>query len=290
MDEAAVRRLGAALAEALQAIHSCGLVHRDLKPANIVMAADGPRVLDFGIARAVEDSRLTVTGTSVGTPGFLAPEQAEGRAVDGAADVFALGAVLAAASGGTPFGQGTPVMLMYRSVHQEPDLTAVSPSLRPVVEACLAKDPARRPTTEQLLDAFGTGSAQAPVYTPTALSVPAVPSPPAYAPTVTAPVTPSAQQGPEEAEEFLAMDHRNAVVADAQGISLGVNGRPLDFPWPLVREVTRAETGRGWGLTVTVLLTNGAKHSCRVVTDDEDELDALIEDLDSVVARHCPTT
>ncbi|SFY51021.1 Serine/threonine-protein kinase AfsK [Streptomyces sp. F-1] len=124
MDEARLRALGAALAEALGAIHACGLVHRDLKPGNIIMAADGPRVLDFGIARAVENSRLTMTGTGMGTPGFLAPEQAEGLDVTGAADVFALGAVLVAAAGGKPFGDGTPMALMYRSVHHEADITA----------------------------------------------------------------------------------------------------------------------------------------------------------------------
>ncbi|MGA5470860.1 serine/threonine-protein kinase [Streptomyces arboris] len=116
MDEARLRQLGAALAEALAAIHGCGLVHRDLKPGNIIMAPDGPRVLDFGIARALESTRLTATGTAFGTPGFLAPEQAQGLEVGGAADVFALGAVLVAAAGGSAFGAGTPMGLMYRSV------------------------------------------------------------------------------------------------------------------------------------------------------------------------------
>ncbi|MFI0900641.1 serine/threonine-protein kinase [Streptomyces sp. NPDC020983] len=152
MGEARLRELGAALAEALQAVHRCGLVHRDLKPGNIVMAADGPRVLDFGIARAMDDARLTTTGTAFGTPGFLAPEQAEGHDVGPAADVFALGAVLVAAAGGSAFGGGTPVAQIYRSVHGDPDLSAVPDGLRALVAACLAKDPRWRPTTGELLD------------------------------------------------------------------------------------------------------------------------------------------
>ncbi|MFJ4216467.1 protein kinase, partial [Streptomyces hydrogenans] len=154
MDERRLRMLGAALAEALQAIHACGLIHRDLKPGNIIMADDGPRVLDFGIARALESTRLTSTGAAFGTPGFLAPEQAQGLEVGAAADVFALGAVLVAAAGGSAFGEGTPMALMYRSVHEEANLSAVPESLRPVVAACLAKQPARRPTPSRLLDLF----------------------------------------------------------------------------------------------------------------------------------------
>ncbi|WP_418961606.1 serine/threonine-protein kinase [Streptomyces tritici] len=187
-DEAGLRGLGAALAEALDAIHRCGLVHRDLKPGNIIMAPDGPRVLDFGIARALESTRLTATGVAFGTPGFLAPEQALGQEVGGAADVFALGAVLVAASGGSAFGGGTPMGLMYRSVHEAPDLTAVPDGLRPVLASCLAKDPAERPTPAQLLDLFVPDTA--PPQTPTVPAAPVVPAapavvtppPPAYAP------------------------------------------------------------------------------------------------------------
>ncbi|MET9951826.1 protein kinase [Streptomyces sp. NPDC006339] len=162
MDEPALRLLGAALSEALQAVHACGLVHRDLKPGNIIMADDGPRVLDFGIARALESTRLTSTGAAFGTPGFLAPEQAQGLPVGPAADVFALGAVLVAAAGGKAFGDGTPMGLMYRAVHEEPDLTHVPEGIRPVVAACLAKDPAQRPTPKGLLDLFVPGAAPRP--------------------------------------------------------------------------------------------------------------------------------
>ncbi|MFD7744753.1 protein kinase [Streptomyces sp. NPDC059698] len=186
MDETRLRGLGAALAEALAAIHGCGLVHRDLKPGNIIMASDGPRVLDFGIARALESTRLTATGTAFGTPGFLAPEQAQGQEVDGAADVFALGAVLVAAAGGSAFGAGTPMGMMYRSVYEPPDLAAVPEGLRPVVAACLAKAPEERPAPASLLDLFVPDAAPpspGPAHAPTV----AAPPPPAYTPSAYAP-------------------------------------------------------------------------------------------------------
>jgi serine/threonine protein kinase len=160
MEEDQLRSLGAAPAEALQAVHACGLVHRDLKPGNIIMADDGPRVLDFGIARAVESTRLTATGAAFGTPGYLAPEQAQGDEVGGAADVFALGAVLVAAAGGSAFGTGTPMGLMYRSVHEPADLSALPGELRSLVAACLSKDPAGRPTPEELLGSLGPDRAR----------------------------------------------------------------------------------------------------------------------------------
>ncbi|MFB7409932.1 serine/threonine-protein kinase [Streptomyces sp. NPDC056202] len=180
MDEARLRLLGAALAEALQAIHGCGLIHRDLKPGNIIMADDGPRVLDFGIARALEATRLTSTGAAFGTPGFLAPEQAQGLEVGGAADVFALGAVLVAAAGGQPFGEGTPMMLMYRAVHEPADLSALPEGIRPVVTACLAKDPAHRPTPRALLDLLAPMSTAKPA--PDAAAHPATEVSPATPP------------------------------------------------------------------------------------------------------------
>ncbi|MFC9284796.1 protein kinase [Streptomyces collinus] len=189
MDEPRLRALAAALAEALESIHSCGLVHRDLKPGNIVMADDGPRVLDFGIARAVESTRLTATGTAFGTPGFLAPEQALGHDVGGAADVFALGAVLVAAAGGSAWGEGTPMGLMYRSVHEPPDTSAVPAGLVDVVTACLAKDPAARPTPAELLDSLtGEPAALLRPHPPTLATTPPPPLPGTHRPP--APTTP----------------------------------------------------------------------------------------------------
>ncbi|MEU7725299.1 serine/threonine-protein kinase [Streptomyces sp. NPDC040724] len=155
MDEDGLRALAAALAEALGAIHACGLVHRDLKPSNIIMSGDGPRVVDFGIARALDETRLTQTSVVVGTAGFLAPEQISGGVIGPACDVFALGAVLVHAAGGRAFGEGSHLGLMYRAVHDAPDLSTVPGALRRLVEACLAKAPADRPEPAGLLEALG---------------------------------------------------------------------------------------------------------------------------------------
>jgi eukaryotic-like serine/threonine-protein kinase len=149
---ASVLELAAGLAEGLSAIHAAGVVHRDLKPANVLLAADGPRVIDFGISRAVEASALTHTGLVVGSPGFMSPEQAEGREVGPSSDIFSLGAVLAfAATGHGPFGTGSTPALVYRVVHSLPQLDQVPAEVRPLVERCLAKDPAGRPTARDLL-------------------------------------------------------------------------------------------------------------------------------------------
>ena len=149
---ASVLMLAAGLAEALSAIHGAGIVHRDLKPANVLLAADGPRLIDFGISRAAEASALTHTGLVVGSPGFMSPEQAEGRDVGPASDVFSLGAVLAfAATGQGPFGSGSTPALVYRVVHKPPDLDLVPDGIRPLVERCLAKDPGLRPSAAHLL-------------------------------------------------------------------------------------------------------------------------------------------
>ena len=143
------RVLGAGVAEALGAIHAAGLIHRDLKPSNILLAEDGPHVIDFGIARAIDASG--VTGRS-GTTGFMAPEALSGRPLTSACDVFALGMVLAYAVGIRPFGIGLPEAIAYRIVYEEPDLNGLDPQLREVVAACLAKEPSERPTPAQILE------------------------------------------------------------------------------------------------------------------------------------------
>ncbi|GGU83516.1 hypothetical protein GCM10010275_18440 [Streptomyces litmocidini] len=177
-DEDALYALCAALAEALTAIHACGVVHRDLKPGNVIMSDDGPRVLDFGIARALHDTRLTHTGTVIGTAGFLAPEQIEQGTVGPACDLFALGALLVHAAGGSAFGEGPAMSLLYRAVHAEPDLSAVPEALRAMVGSCLAKDPANRPTAPGLLAEL---RAHAPVPTPMPVPAPAPTPDPALA-------------------------------------------------------------------------------------------------------------
>ncbi|MGK5532741.1 outer membrane protein assembly factor BamB family protein [Streptomyces sp. URMC 129] len=145
--------LGAGLAEALEAIHQAGVVHRDLKPSNVLLAADGPRVIDFGVSVAGDASMLTQAGMTVGTPGFISPEQLTGKPVGTAADIFALGGVLAyAATGSGPFGGGSAHILNYRAVYEDPELEGLPPELRALVEPCLAKDPAQRPTLPALLD------------------------------------------------------------------------------------------------------------------------------------------
>jgi serine/threonine protein kinase len=151
-----VLALAAGLAEGLNAIHAAGVVHRDLKPANVLLAEDGPRVIDFGISRAVEASALTHTGLVVGSPGFMSPEQAEGRQVGPPSDIFSLGAVLAfAATGEGPFGTGSTPALVYRVVYSPPNLDHLPSEVRPLIERCLAKDPAQRPTAAQLLAEAG---------------------------------------------------------------------------------------------------------------------------------------
>ncbi|MGI5456937.1 serine/threonine-protein kinase [Streptomyces sp. CA-249302] len=143
-----VRALGAGLAEALAAVHELGLVHRDVKPSNVLLTLDGPLLIDFGIARATDGTAsLTSTGVSVGSPGYMSPEQILGKGATGAADVFSLGAVLAyAATGEPPFPGDSSAALLYKVVHEQPELGAMSGELREVVEGCLAKEPADRPT------------------------------------------------------------------------------------------------------------------------------------------------
>ncbi|MFF9498967.1 ABC transporter substrate-binding protein [Streptomyces sp. NPDC014656] len=224
--------LGAGLVEALEAIHGTGLIHRDLKPSNVLIAADGPRVIDFGISIIAESNVLTQAGMVIGTPGFMSPEQVAGSAVGPASDVFSLGAVLAfAATGAGPFGTGSAHSVNFRAVYGEPDLRLLPPGTE-FIGRCLEKDPARRPTVPQLLAEFagllgeggghtyGGGAADETAWLPQAVAaalrdaggaagpaaaagsgpapVPTPPPAPGPAPSAWTPPTPSSRAGTAE--------------------------------------------------------------------------------------------
>ncbi|OKJ70325.1 serine/threonine-protein kinase [Streptomyces sp. CB02460] len=145
--------LMAGMAEALQAIHAEGIVHRDLKPSNVLLASDGPRVIDFGIALAADGTSYTTTGHPIGTPAYMAPEQASGEGATAASDVFALAQTAAYAALGKPlYGDGPGVYVLYRIIHSEPDLTLLPEPLRPLFARCLAADPAERPAPAEIVE------------------------------------------------------------------------------------------------------------------------------------------
>ena len=156
MSVQSVLALAAGLAEGLSAIHAAGVVHCDLKPSNVLLSQDGPRVIDFGISRAVEVVSVTGAGLVIGSPGFMSPEQAMSKEIGPPSDIFSLGAVLTfAATGEGPFGHGSSPELAYRMVYSKPSLSELPVELRPLVERCLAKDPAERPTAAEVLAEAG---------------------------------------------------------------------------------------------------------------------------------------
>ena len=149
---ATVLALAAGLAEGLDAIHTAGVIHRDLKPSNVLLAPDGPRIIDFGIPSAGDATSLTGTGVMIGSPGFMSPEQAEGMPVRPASDIFSLAGVLIfAARGEGPFGSGDTAALLYRVVHGTPNLGPIPEKIRPLVERCLSRSAAVRPTAAEFL-------------------------------------------------------------------------------------------------------------------------------------------
>ncbi|MFE7597612.1 PQQ-binding-like beta-propeller repeat protein [Streptomyces sp. NPDC057494] len=161
----AVRWLAAGVAEALQSIHGAGLVHRDLKPSNVLVVEDGPRVIDFGIASGVSNTRLTMTNVAVGTPAYMSPEQArDSRSVTGASDVFSLGSMLVfAATGHAPYHGANPVETVFMLLREGPDLEGLPDELRPLIESCMQMDVTRRPSPADLQaqlapHLFGPGS------------------------------------------------------------------------------------------------------------------------------------
>ncbi|MEU8943299.1 MULTISPECIES: serine/threonine-protein kinase [Streptomyces] len=209
-----VLMLTAGIAEALQVIHGAGIVHRDLKPSNVLLASDGPRVIDFGIARAADATSLTASGVAIGTPSFMAPEQAAGGEISDATDVFALGQVAAYAALGAPaYGEGPSHGVLYRIVHEDPDLSGIPTELRTIVSRCLVKDPAGRASLTEILDLCRAAAGQTqlrrpedwlpaglvagiserpPVPNPVPTAPASAPAPPMSRPTTTLPAPQSA--------------------------------------------------------------------------------------------------
>ncbi|MER5554768.1 protein kinase [Streptomyces sp. NPDC002793] len=245
----AVLLLIAGMAEALHVIHGAGIVHRDLKPSNVLLAADGPRVIDFGIAYAADATSLTGSGVTIGTPSFMAPEQAAGHRVTPATDIFALGQVAAYAATGTPaFGEGTSHGVLYRIVHEEPDLTGVPDRLTELVTRCLTKDPAGRPSIAEIIELCRTANAEtvlrrpedwlpapvaaditvraaapAPVRTPPPQQ--AVPAAPVH-PSPQAPATPPPGFGPPQSHP--SQQSPSVRPADAQGHGYAPTPQPTN--------------------------------------------------------------
>ena len=150
LPDTSVLALAAGLAEGLIAIHAAGVIHRDLKPSNVLLAQDGPRIIDFGISSAAEATALTGTGFMIGSPGFMSPEQAEGLTVGPTANIFSLAGVLIYAARGDKLGGGDTPML-YRVVHGALNIDHVPENLRPLIKRSLSRDPKRRPTASEFL-------------------------------------------------------------------------------------------------------------------------------------------
>ncbi|WP_327130579.1 serine/threonine protein kinase [Streptomyces sp. NBC_01343] len=234
LPEDAVWRLGAGMAEALHSVHRAGLVHRDLKPANVLLTENGPRLIDFGIAKALNGATmLTRTGVAIGTAGFMSPEQAQGGGVGTASDIFSLGTVLCfAVTGRMPFGEGSAAQLLYRVVHETPSLEHVPEGLRAVLGGCLEKRAERRPSAEELLSALSGGGAVTVAPSPTVADAgartsvappapapaPASASAPPFAPAAVRPVPVPAVVAPRSAgpvEVRYTMGHMRVAFAAA---------------------------------------------------------------------------
>jgi len=240
---ATVLNIACGVAEALQAIHAAGVVHRDLKPSNVLLAPDGPRVIDFGIAKAIDATPLTGTGVRVGTPVFMAPEQALGHPSTPALDVFALGGLIHYAATGRPaFGEGPDAAVLYRVVHDEPPLDDCPPQLRELVAHCLAKDPAQRPTPHELVTRLRTHAQPTPgVWLPPAVSRVL----PAYE------AVPSAPRAPRKVGlRFLAATTAAVAVLSATATALLL---PRDAP-----TTSQAQPSPNVTITVTRPVEDGA--------------------------------
>jgi len=240
LPEATVRVLAHGLAAALGAIHEAGVVHRDVKPSNVLLDADHPRLIDFGISRAVDGTRMTSTGVVIGTPAFMSPEQIAGAEVSAASDVFSLGSVLVyAATGRGPFGELAPVVLMLRISQHEPDLTGVPEALRGPMAACLAKRPQDRPTPAELGALLGPVDGDGAGWLPPTIAALA---PDAGEPTQmeTTPADPAAPRRVNRRLVLAAIGVGSAALAGTVALGVALNasadsGAPAAPPGPRVR-------------------------------------------------------
>jgi serine/threonine protein kinase len=284
---ASVLALAAGLAEGLAAIHAADVVHRDLKPANVLLADDGPRVIDFGISRAVEATSLTDVGFVVGSPGFMSPEQAEGREVGPPSDMFSLGAILVfAAAGQGPFGTGSAAALVYRIVHASPDLDQLPAKLRPLVGRCLAKDPGERPTAGDLLAEIGVlqpapgwlpepvsrafalaDEQQVPAETDDPSSAVATHAPDMPQPGTPPPGTPQPDSRPRRLPKAPWVAGGLLVVAAAAVIpvALTMHDAPSRTPAPVITRTIAVSAKSGWQRT-NIYLKGGQKFSLKYVS------------------------
>jgi serine/threonine protein kinase len=215
MPEQSLLALAAGLAEGLSAVHAAGVVHRDLKPSNVLLARDGLRVMDFGIAQAADSTALTGTGRVIGSPSYMSPEQAQGRGVTAASDVFSMGSVVVYAATGTPpFGAGSAPEQLFRVVYDSPKLDSLPASLYPLITRCMGKDPAGRPSARQFLAELPRAT---PVAQPRSTHIDWWPAP-AWAPAATdaavpGPMTPAPPRTPDRPAAWVPADR--AVPFDA---------------------------------------------------------------------------
>ncbi|MER7666466.1 MULTISPECIES: protein kinase [unclassified Streptomyces] len=250
-----LRRAGAGLAEALRDIHRAGVVHRDLKPSNVLLAPDGPKVIDFGISRPSDSDLRTETGKLIGTPPFMAPEQFQRpREVGPAADVFAMGAVLVhAATGRGPFDSDSHYIVAYQVVHNEPELAGVPADLVPLFRRCLAKDPADRPTPYEVMVALRESSPSSSCDTQAYIPGPRTPDPRESAPRVADGVPEAADERPRarRAGGRLRWAAAGLAVLVTAGIAV-VNAVADDAPSPPVSTAPRGEQAfRAWSVPLT---------------------------------------
>jgi N-acetylneuraminic acid mutarotase len=262
---ASVLALAAGLAESLTAIHAAGVVHRDLKPSNVLLAEDGPRVIDFGISHAAEATSLTRADLVIGSPGFMSPEQAEGGDVGPPSDVFSLGAVLVfAATGKGPFGAGSTAALVYRVVHGPANLDGVPGEVRLLAERCLAKDPGERPTAGDLLAEVGGGQLAAgwlPASLAAALGRYASPRPPDDA-AVAGPSS-SGAAGDQPAD---AGDWPSTVTTAGAGRTPTREGSPAKMDGPVARPARRDRRRLAWMAAVAIVIAVSASAAVVIAT------------------------